>query len=343
MQDTKLFETILGIQAPWTIARVALDTSGERVDLWAEHTDDTRWPCPECQQALACRDHAEERVWRHLDTCQYQTFLHARVPRVECPTHGVRQVRVPWAEARSRFTQLMERLIIDLILQCSTVTGACRIAGISWDEAWGVMDRAVARGRARKEARPMRYVGVDEKAFRKGHRYHTMVCDLERATVEYVAEDRRIESLGAYYDQLTPAQRDALAGVAMDMWEPYIQATRTRLPDGDGRIVFDRFHIMREMTKAVDAVRKQEHRAFLREDGDSPLAKTKYLWLFSEEHLPERHADALPRCRRSSSRSAGRGRSRRACGRSGRTARVRQSGASSITGMRGPSAHASSP
>jgi transposase len=154
VQDTKLFETILGIQAPWTIGRVTLDTSGQRVDLWAEHADDTRWPCPECQQVLACRDHADERVWRHLDTCQYQTFLHARVPRVACPTHGVRQVRVPWAEARSRFTQLMERLIIDLILQCSTVTGACRIAGISWDEAWGVMDRAVARGRARQPARP---------------------------------------------------------------------------------------------------------------------------------------------------------------------------------------------
>jgi len=212
---------------------------------------------------------------------------------VECPTHGVRQVHVPWAEARSRFTQLMERLIIDLILQCSTVTGACRIAGISWDEAWGVMDRAVGRGRARKQARPIRYVGVDEKAFRKGHRYHTIVCDLEQATVEYVAEDRRIESLGAYFDQLTPAQRDALAGVAMDMWEPYIQATRTRLPDGDGRIVFDRFHIMREMIKAVDTVRKQEHRAFLREDGDSPLTKTKYFWLFSEEHLPARHAEAF--------------------------------------------------
>jgi transposase len=293
VQDTKLFETILGIQAPWRISRVALDTSGERVDLWAAHADDTRWPCPECQQMLPCRDHVDERVWRHLDTCQYQTFLHARVPRIDCPTHGVRQVRVPWAEARSRFTLLMERLIIDFILQCSTVTGACRIARISWDEAWGVMERAVLRGRARKEPRPVRYVGVDEKAFRKGHRYHTIVCDLDRATVEYVAEDRRIESLGAYYDQLTAAQRDALAGVAMDMWEPYIQATRTRLPGGDERIVFDRFHIMREMTTAVDTVRKQEHRAFLRADGASPLTKTKYFWLFSAERVPEHHADAF--------------------------------------------------
>ena len=292
MQDTKLFETILGSQAPWHISRVALDTTGERVDLWAEHAD-TRWPCPECEQELPCRDHAEERVWRHLDTCQYQTFLHARVPRVECPTHGVRQVRVPWAEARSRFTMLMERLIIDLIQQCSTVIGACRIARITWDEAWGVMSRAVARGRARKVAQPIPYIGVDEKAFRKGHRYHTIVCDLERSTVEFVAEDRHTDSLAAYYAQLTDDQRDGLKAVAMDMWEPYIGATREGLPSGAEKIVFDRFHIMREMTKAVDTVRKQEHRSFLRAGEDSPLTGTKYLWLFSDERRPDHHADSF--------------------------------------------------
>ena len=187
----------------------------------------------------------------------------------------------------------MERLIIDLIRQCSTVKGACAIARVTWDEAWGVMARAVARGQARKVATPIPYIGVDEKAFRKGHRYHTIVCDLERATVAFVAEDRTIDSLRAFYDQLTPAQRDALAGVAMDLWEPYIQATRTRLPEGHARIVFDRFHIRREMTTAVDTVRKQEHRAFLREAGESPLTKTKYLWLFSEERLPDHHAEAF--------------------------------------------------
>lgn len=289
MQDTKLFETILGIQAPWRISRVALDTTGERVDLWVEHAD-TRWPCPECQQALPCHDHADERVWRHLDTCQYQTFLHGRVPRVDCPTHGVRQVRVPWAEARSRFTLLLERLIIDLIQQCSTVTGACRIARVTWDEAWGVMRRAVVRGRARKVAQPIPYIGVDEKAFRKGHRYHTIVCDLARSTVEFVAEERRTDSLAAYYRALTHEQRTGLKAVAMDMWEPYITATRGGLPDGDEKIVFDRFHIMREMTKAVDTVRKQEHRGFLRAGDDSPLTGTKYLWLFSDERRPDQHA-----------------------------------------------------
>ena len=119
------------------------------------------------------------------------------------------------------------------------------------------------------------------------------MCDLQRATVEFVAENRKTESLAAYYAQLTDAQRRALHAVAMDMWEAYIGATRDGLPNGDEKIVFDRFHIMREMTKAVDTVRKQEHRAFLRAGADSPLTGTKYLWLFSDERRPERHAEAF--------------------------------------------------
>ncbi|MEX1184680.1 MAG: helix-turn-helix domain-containing protein [Gemmatimonadota bacterium] len=171
-------------------------------------------------------------AWRHLDTCQFQTHLRAEIPRVQCPTHGVKQVRVPWAEPRSRFTVLMERLVIDLILQCSTVKGACAIAGLSWDEAWGIMRRAVARGQRRKAAQPIRYIGVDEKAFRKGHRYHTIVCDLERSTVEFVAEERRTESLAAYYRQLTDAQTSALQAVAMDMWNRTSWRPGTACPTG---------------------------------------------------------------------------------------------------------------
>jgi transposase len=285
MQDTKLFETILGLARPWHIARVELNTGAQRVDLWAEH-DDIRWPCPDCGMSLASFDHAEERTWRHLDTCQFATHLHARIPRVACPTHGVKQVRVPWAEPRSRFTMLMERLVIDVLLQCSTLTGACRLLRITWDEAAGVMRRAVARGQARKAARVIRYLGVDEKAFRKSAVYHTVACDLERSTVEYVAEGRRAESLAPLYAALTPTQRDGLAAVAMDMWDPYIKATREGLPDGAARIVFDRFHVMRDITEAVDMVRKQEHRGLLKQTGVSPLTGTKYLWLYAAEHLP---------------------------------------------------------
>jgi transposase len=99
--------------------------------------------------------------------------------------------------------------------------------------------------------------------------------------------------LAAYYQALTDAQRAGLKAVAMDMWEPYITATRNGVPEGGEKIVFDRFHIMREMTRAVDTVRKQEHRDFLRAGEDSPLTGSKYLWLFNDERRPERHAQAF--------------------------------------------------
>jgi transposase len=92
--------------------------------------------------------------------------------------------------------------------------------------------------------------------------------------VEFVAQERKTESLAAYYQQLTDVQKTALQAVAMDMWEPYIGATCDGLPARDTKIVFDRFHIMRDTTQAVDTVRRQEHRAF---SDNSPLTGTKYL------------------------------------------------------------------
>ncbi|MDY0281118.1 MAG: transposase, partial [Salinivirgaceae bacterium] len=231
MRDTELYAQILGVKAPWFVDKVDLKVSENSVDIWLDHGPGERWPCPECGKLLPCRDHAGERVWRHLDTCQFKTLLHARVPRVECPEHGVHQVLVPWAEPRSRFTLLMEGWIIDVLTECATVEGSRRLLKLTWDEVWGVMERAVRRGLLRKEARPIHYLGVDEKAFRKGHSYMTIVCDLMRSTVEHVSEERKKSSLEEYYRRLSPGQLEAIRAIAMDMWEPYFTATMAHVPD----------------------------------------------------------------------------------------------------------------
>jgi transposase len=196
---------------------------------------------------------------------------------------------VPWAEPRSRFTLLFERLAIDVLGQCN-VTGATRILRLSWDEAWGIMERAVTRGRQRKAPTVVHRIGVDEKAAAKGHTYLTLVCDLDEGTVEHIAEDRTQESLDGYYAGLTQAQLDGIEAVAMDMWEPYIQATRARVPEAAEKIVFDRFHIMGYIGKAVDTVRKHEHRALMA-SGDETLKGSKYLWLYSQENVPAQRRD----------------------------------------------------
>ena len=291
MRDVELYRHLLGLGAPWTVRSVQLNVKEQRVDVWAEHAEGVRWSCPECGGELAVYDHAEERVWRHLDSCQFLTYLHAQPPRVQCPQHGVRQVRLPWAEPRARFTTLFERLAID-VLQDTGIQGAAHILRLSWDEAWHILERAVARGQRAKPARVVAQVGIDEKAIAKGHQYFTLVCDLERATVEYIAEERKQASLDGYFAGLTADQRAAITAIAMDMWDPYLQSIQAHVPDAASKIVFDRYHIMTHMGKAVDTVRKGEHRV-LRARGDETLTGSKYVWLYAEENLPAKQRPTL--------------------------------------------------
>lgn len=286
MHDTELYRHLLGLESPWTVVRVEVNVKGQQINVWAEHAETAHWACPECKAKLALYDHAEERRWRHLDSCQFQTYLHARVPRVECPTHGVRQVGVPWAEARSRFTAMFERFAIDVLRETS-VKGATELLRLSWDEAWGLMRRAVKRGQERKRRRVITHVGVDEKAIAKGQRYMTLVNDLERATVEYVGDERTRESLDGYFRTLTARQLEGIEAVAMDMWEPFVLSVRANVPDAEKKIVFDKFHIVQHMTNAVDLVRRSENR-ILREADDNSLVGTKYVWLYALENLPDK-------------------------------------------------------
>lgn len=283
MQDRQLYQQILGLTSPWVVERVELELEADAVHVYVGHAASARWSCPECGRECPLHDHAAERAWRHLDTCQYQTLLHAAVPRTKCPEHGVRVVRVPWGEAGGHFTALFERLAIDWLRAASQSAVAKRL-GLSWDEVHGIMTRAVERGLARRQAEPLPHLGVDEKAYRKGHRYVTLVNDLERGRVLYVGVDRKKSSLDAFWPTLTAAQRASIQAVAMDMWDPYEQSVREHLPEADGKIVYDKFHIAQHLCEGVDRVRRQENKA-LRAAGDDRLVGTRYQWLRNPENF----------------------------------------------------------
>ena len=276
MDDKSLYAAILGVKEPWSVDKVELRLAQGEVHIWVALPTETQWVCPECLAAAPIHDH-RERAWRHLDTCQYRTLVHARVPRLDCPTHGIRQVRVPWAEEKSRFTALFEALAIDWMKQAAIATVAERLA-LSWDEAAAIQARAVKRGLARRAATPARRLGIDETAFARRHRYVTVVTDLERGRVLYVADDRGRESLDGFWAQQSAPELAAVEAVAMDMWEPYIGSTRAHLPAAEQKIVFDKFHIAQHANEAVDQVRRHEHRA-LHAAGRDWLAGTKFDWL----------------------------------------------------------------
>jgi transposase len=186
-------------------------------------------------------------------------------------------VKLPWAEPSGRFTALFEALAIEW-LKAASQKAVAKLLQLSWDEIHGIMERAVERGLRRRQAEPVPHIGVDEKAFRKGHHYFTLVNDLVRGRVLHVAEDRNQSSLDGFWQTLTAEQIDGITAVAMDMWDPYLNSVREHLPAAEGKIVFDKFHIAKHLSEAVDKVRRKENKV-LRAAGDDTLVGTRYDWL----------------------------------------------------------------
>lgn len=300
MRDTDLYARILGIQPPWRVDAVELRLEAGEVEVRVA-SERAAWRCPTCGQEAPGYD-TRERRWRHLDTCQYRTILIADVPRVECAEHGVGQVRVPWAEAGARFTALFEALVIDW-LQEASLTAVARQLGLSWDEVDGIMSRAVARGLARRRVESPRKIGVDETSFQKRHEYVTVVSDLEAGRVLYVADEHTEASLSGFYQAVGPAGCAGLEVIAMDMWRPYIAATRASVPAADQKIAFDKYHVIRLLVDAVDRVRRVEQRR-LRGRGEATLVGTRYWWLTKRERLDPQRWRAFAPLRRSALQTA---------------------------------------
>ena len=300
MKDTQLYSQILGIEKPWKVTNVQVSLVDDEVEVTVEHGGG-RLTCPKCGKACSGYDKRQRR-WRHLDTCQLKTLLVADVPRVECSEHGVVTVSVPWAEPGSGFTALFEALVIDWLKEASTSAVSERLR-LSWNAVDGIMQRAVKRGLSRRGELSPKQISVDETSYRKGHDYVTVVTDQEQAAVLHVAENRETDSLAEFYDLLSADQKNGIESVCMDMWPAYIRATREALEDADSKIAFDRFHVAQYLGKAVDQVRRQEHRQLIRQ-GDERMKGSKYQWLRNRSNMTWHQQRSFSELRQSSLKTA---------------------------------------
>lgn len=203
-------------------------------------------------------------------------MIEADVPRVSCKDHGVRQVRVPWAESGIGFTALFETMAISWLKVASLSAVAERLR-ISWHQAWGIMNRAVSRGLERRELQPIEELGIDETSFQKRHEYVTVLVNRADGSVIEILDDRKKATLKDWL-QRNHKHLKQLRSVSMDMWDAYINAVREVIEGAEDKICFDRFHVAAHFGKALDKVRAAEHRSLLH-GGSSPLTRTKHDWL----------------------------------------------------------------
>jgi transposase len=282
------YALLLGIGSPWEVKTVDLNLEAKQVEIELGWQWGAAAKCPECGRECSIHDCAPERTWRHLDTMQFTTLIRARTPRADCPEHGVKTMQVPWAAPQGRFTLLFERFAVEVLLASASVSQACTLLGIGWDTAQEIMRRAVQRGLERRQLDRLKYLGMDEKSFRRGQSYITLLTDLEESRVLDVVEERTAEAAGQLWDTLSPEQKQGVEAVAVDMWEPFIQTIQTQLPEAD--IVHDKFHVSSYLGEAVDKVRRQEHKELLAQ-GDETLKGTRQLWLYNPQNFSPEQAE----------------------------------------------------
>ena len=242
--------------------------------------------CPKCGSVCPVYDHSADRVWRDLDTHRCTTLIHARLPRITCPDHGVQTAKIPWSDPHSRYTRLFESQVIKLLGLTKCQVRTARFMGLTERQVHAVMQKAVKRGLSRRTAVPVTRLGIDEKSFHRGHVYASVLSDLDGKRVLDVQLERTLE---ASCELLTKgvAFPHAVECVSMDMWEAFAGAVRTVVPQAD--IVHDRFHIAKYLNEAVDLTRRSEHGRLVRK-GDWTLKNSRYLWIKNRENHSEKQA-----------------------------------------------------
>ena len=267
---------LLGIKSPWQVKQVDLKLNGQRVDVAIGHDQEAAVTCPECKRTCPRYDHAPERQWRHLDVMQFMTVIHARVPRCQCPEHGVVTVPVLWAEPHGRFTLMFEAFAVTVIAAARSYVQAMEILKVDWHTIQEIVKRAVERGLLRRSTQTVTQVGMDEKSFGRGQDYVSVMTDLKGHRVLDVVKDRDTPSALKLWESLPPPQRQRVEAVTMDMSAEFAAAAAQAVPQAS--IVYDKFHVSKHLNEAVDKVRREEHRRLLGK-GDDSLTGTKYLWL----------------------------------------------------------------
>jgi len=243
--------------------RAITDKQPNELHLAVAAEPGARFPCPTCGRL--CRPHDwKELNWRHLNFFQHACIISARVPRTDCPDHGVLRIAVPWARPDSGFTLLFEQAAL-LLMREMPVSAAARITGVTDQRLWRILQFYVGQAIERLDLSQVQAIALDETAARRGHEYVTVFIDLDAADkpVRFVTPGKGKDCMTAFRAFLSEhgGEPTRIAEVVCDMSAAFLAAAGENFPQA--AVTVDWFHVVQIFTTAVEQVRRAEthHRA----------------------------------------------------------------------------------
>ena len=298
MDNTTLFTAALQLEYPWKVTNVEFLPDVNKPNKMTLHItigfekgakfifyneDGTIW-ADENGNPIECTAHdTADRTWRHLNFFQYETYIHAKMPKVSdgqghCPT-----VQAPWARKNSGFTLLFESWIMELAKHVP-VAAIARLVGEHDGRLWRIIKHYVDEARKLENYSEVTSIGMDETS-RKGHNYITVVVDLKDRKVIFATEGKDHTTVDQFVEDFKAhkGNPDNIRIVTCDMSLGFKRGIEDNFHNS--QTIIDKFHVIKHANEAVDAVRKAESK-------ENPLLKkTKYLWLKNEGNLTDKQLE----------------------------------------------------
>jgi transposase len=254
--SVSVWRATLGVDAKTVVEAVDYDEDADAIVASVRPRRATKRRCGRCGVRAAGYDRGEgRRRWRALDVGPTRCYLEADPVRVTCPVHGVVAAQVPWAGHGARHTTAFEVLVAWLVVRMNK-SAVKELLRVSWDTVGAVVDRVVARDRARVDPFDgLVRIGIDEISYKKGHRYLMVVVDHGSGRLVWAKAGHDRATLRCFFDAVGQERCRKIRLVSCDAAEWIAEETRVNCP---GVIVcIDPFHVTQWATDALDVVRRQ--------------------------------------------------------------------------------------
>ena len=245
--------------------------------------------CPICGKRRPKRDEIRERTWRHVPLWGMEVQLLYRPRRVRCPKCGIKVESIPWSMGKSTlsFPLITVLAVFARLLSWEEVA---RLFGVHWNTVKTAVGKAVEYGLCNRETAKVIAIGVDELSRRKGHVYVTNVYDLYEMRLLWTGEGRGQDVLVRFFEEWGEQRTKEIICVCCDMWDPYVSVIKQKAPEAV--LVFDKFHIVQHLMRAVDEVRRREAET-LKKKNPELLKDTRYIWLKNPWNLTPKQKERL--------------------------------------------------
>jgi len=269
--STEIFALALGLNSPWEIKEVIFDKEKSQLDIYLTFEKGHKFTSSDGNQYSA--HDTVERKWQHLNFFENKCYLHAKVPRVKQLEGKIETQSVPWSRKGSGFTLLFEAFSMLLIESEMPINKVGKILKVYPNRIWRVFNYWISIAHKEDQIEGLKKVGFDETSSKKGHNYVTTMVDLEQRRVLFATEGKGSDCIerGVKYLEEKQVDIDSVNQVCIDMSPAFISGCTKHLPQA--QITFDKFHVCKEINKAMDELRKTERK------GNDMLKGHKYTFL----------------------------------------------------------------